>query len=230
MKVLYITNYDTMYGANKALYEMMCILKTDYDIEPYLLVPGAGGGVIGGKCSEKRIPILTYDFRISAIDENTKWKPVRKFTRRVMRYFDFVRIWNDLKKNNAKFDIIHSNSSVFDIGYFLSRKMHVFHVWHIREFAKEGCGLELVLDKYSLQKKFQRSQAVITISKAMEDVYRRNYSDIPIKHIYDGVELCEKYSKKYMYDDVLKFCIVGTVNKKKNVLKCISHINSLRLR
>lgn len=216
-----------MYGANKALYEMMCILKEEYGIEPYLLVPGLGGGIIGGKCSEIGIPVLAYDFRISAIDENTKYKSLRKFTRRVMRYYDFGRIWKELKNSNAQFDIIHSNSSVFDIGFFLSRKMHSFHVWHIREFAKEGCGLELVIGKNSLQRKYQKSHAIVTISKAMEAFYLNKYVNIPVRLIYDGVELCHEYKKNYMHEELLKFCIVGTVNKKKNVLDVLKACKKL---
>ena len=227
MRVLYITNYDTMYGANKALYEMMCILKEEYHVEPYLLVPGMGGGIIGGMSLEKGIPVLTYDFRISAVDEDIKWKPLRKFTRRVMRYYDFYHIWKDIRKKDVKFDIIHSNSSVFDIGFFLSQKLHSAHIWHIREFAKEGCGLEIVMGKHSLQRKYRKSQAVVTISKAMEEFYRKKYKHIPIRHIYDGVELSHSYHKKYLYDNVLNFCIVGTINRKKNVLDILKACSKL---
>lgn len=35
---------------------------------------------------------------------------------------------------NKNISIVHSNSSVIDFGYYLSKVIHAQHVWHIREF------------------------------------------------------------------------------------------------
>ena len=221
MKVLYITNYDTMYGANKSLFTMMTLLQKEYGVEPYLLVPGIGGGVIGGLCTQYNIPLFTYDFRISAIDENTKFKNLRKCTRRCMRYVDFYRILRWINKQGVKFDLVHSNSSIFDIGYFLSRRWKIPHVWHIREFAKKGCALELVLNSKSICRKYRKSSAVIAISKSIYEYIAHINKAIPLKLIYNGIDIPKKYEKKYVEKEKVNFCVVGSLNSRKNVLEVI---------
>lgn len=221
MKVLYITNYDTMYGANKSLFTMMSLLQEKYNVEPYLLVPGRNGGVIGGLCTKRNISLFTYDFRISAIDEKTKYKPIRKFTRRCMRYVDFYRVYKCISTQNVKFDLVHSNSSIFDIGYFLSKKWKVPHVWHIREFARKDYALEPVLDSKSICRKYQNSSAVISISKSIYAYVKHLDINIPLKLIYNGVDIPDRYDKHYFENDVINFCIVGSLNPRKNVLDVI---------
>ena len=220
MKVLYITNYADMYGANRALLTMMSLLQGEYDIEPYLLISGNLGDM-GAGCEKEGIPCLGYDFRISAIDENTKWKPVRRVTRRIMRYVDFYKIYRKIKMEGLHFDLVHSNSSVFDIGLFLAKKWKVPHVWHVREFAKEGCGLEIVYGKNAMKRKYAASSMMIAISDAIAESIRHLGSKIRVRKIYDGIVLPQPYNKEFIQDGILKFCIVGGLSEKKNQLDVI---------
>lgn len=219
MKILYITNYDTMYGANTSLFWMMISLKQDYGVEPYLLVPG--GGKIGQLCQKAAIPCLCYDFRISALPENTKWIGFRKLTRRFMRYTDFYRIWKTINSQDIHFDLIHSNSSIFDIGVFLAKRWKIPHVWHIREFAKEDYGLVSVLNKRTIRNQYMNSDAVIAISDAIQERIFSYSNLIPVRKIYNGIHLVEKYEKKYAKDDVINFCIIGSICRRKNQLDTV---------
>lgn len=226
MKVLYITNYGDMYGANKSLLTMMSLLKREYDIEPCLLISGNLGDM-GAGCEEEGISCLGYDFRISAINENTKWKPIRRMTRRIVRYVDFYKIYYRIKKEGLLFDLVHSNSSVFDIGLFLAKKWKVPHVWHIREFAKEGCGLEIVYGSKVMRRKYAASAIVIAISDAIADYIRHMDSKIKMRKIYNGITLPSPYHKEFMQDGILKFCIVGGLTSKKNQLDVIKACEKL---
>ena len=42
MKILFLTHYDNMYGANRALFHLMKGLKQDYGAEPILVIPAEG--------------------------------------------------------------------------------------------------------------------------------------------------------------------------------------------
>lgn len=226
MKVLYITNYGTMYGANKSLYNMICLLKKDYGVEPYVLA--SGGGPIIDLCEKSDIKCFCDDFRISAIDENTKHKSIRKMTRRIMRYKEFMNFVKKIEKLGIQFDIIHSNSSIFDIGLFLSQYWRVPHVWHIREFAKEDYGLESIFTKKEILKKYRLSDAVIAISDAIKNRIISYGEGIRTYRIYNGIHVCEEYEKKYCDDGIVKFCIVGSIKEKKGQLDCVKACNLLK--
>lgn len=229
MKVLYITNYDTMYGANKSLFTMMTLLQEKYGVEPYLLVPGVEGGVIGRLCSKHNIPLFTYDFRISAIDEKTKFKTIRKCTRRCMRYVDFYKILHRINQLGIDFKLVHSNSSIFDIGYFLSRRWGIPHVWHIREFAKKDYDLEMVSSSWSIRKKYIKSDAIIAISGSIYEYITQIDKKIPLKLIYNGINIPKEYCKVYSVDGLVNFCIVGSINRRKNVIDIIMACHKLYL-
>lgn len=226
MKVLYITNYGTMYGANKSLYNMICLLKKDYGVEPYVLA--SGGGPIIDLCEKSDIKCFCDDFRISAIDENTKHKSIRKMTRRIMRYKEFMNFAKKIEKLGIQFDIIHSNSSIFDIGLFLSQYWRVPHVWHIREFAKEDYGLESIFTQKEILKKYRLSDAVIAISDAIKNRIISYGEGIRTYRIYNGIHVCEEYEKKYCDDGIVKFCIVGSIKEQKGQLDCVKACNLLK--
>lgn len=220
MKVLYITNYADMYGANISLFVMMSALKKEYHIEPYLLISGKGGD-IGALCKEEGIPFFEYDFRISAVDENIRHKRLRKMTRFFMRYKEFVQIERRFRKQGFTFDLVHSNSSVFDIGLFFAKKWKIPHIWHIREFAKEGCGLEIVYSDRVMRRKYAASDLVITISDEMTAWIQQMDQRIKVQKIYNGVRMPDVYEKKFCKDGVLRFCMVGGITVKKNHLDVI---------
>ncbi|MCM1182296.1 MAG: glycosyltransferase family 4 protein [Roseburia sp.] len=227
MKVLFITNFGLMYGANQSLFYMMKYLKKSHNVEPYLLVPGGGG--IEAHCKEENINCICADFRISYIDGDTKWLPIRKQTRKIMRFTDYIRIYKEINMAGIKFDLIHSNSSVFDIGYFLARWWHIPHVWHIREFAMEDYNLHNVISKTSELRQYQKSNAIIAISESIRQYVKNKGKGIPLYRIYNGIEITEEYDKQYCKKGIVKFCIVGALNKKKNhpdvVKACLELLN-----
>lgn len=225
MKILYITNYDSMYGANQSLFNMMKLLKNMYNVEPYLLVPG--GGMISGLCEKENIECFRYDFRISYLDENTPYLEFRRFTRRVMRIVDYVKIYKQIRKSGIKFNIIHSNSSVFDIGYYLAKWLKVPHVWHIREFAHSHYGLINSLSKKIEKIEYKNSSTVIAISDAIYEYIKKENTDAKIQRVYNGVNIPEAYEKEYCKNNVINFCIIGSMTYKKNQIDVIKACDML---
>lgn len=225
MKVLYITNYGTMYGANRSLYNMICLLKKEYDVEPYVLA--SGGGPIIDLCEKEGIQCFSDDFRISVVDETIKHKSIRKMTRRIMRYKEFIGFAKKIETLGIKFDIIHSNSSIFDIGLFLARRWNVPHVWHIREFAKEHYGLESIFTKSEILHKYRKSDAVVAVSDAIKNRVNSYGEDIQTYRIYNGIDICQNYKKEYS-NDLTNFCIVGAIQEKKGQLDCVKACNLLK--
>ena len=74
-------------------------------------------------------------------------------------------VCNELKERNIQ--IVHSNGSVFTIGYSLAKKIRAKHVWHIREFQNIDFGLAPFFGWNNLKKKIYNSDAVIAITQAI---------------------------------------------------------------
>ena len=82
-------------------------------------------------------------------------------------------------------DIIHSNTSVIDIGAQAAALAGCRHVWHFREY---GYGLEYMYGRdKSMTYAYQNSDMIIYISNALYEFYKP-YADIhKTRVIYDGI-------------------------------------------
>lgn len=225
MNILYITNYESMYGANKSLLDLLIRIK-EKGVNPYVLISGVpGGGDMGDACRKSDIPVISTQFRLSYLEGNTRFYRFRRTTRRIMRFIDYLRVYKEIRSLGISFDLIHSNSSVFDIGYYLSRWFEIPHVWHIREFAGTDYDLHFVASERLKAKQYDNS-FVITISDAIArlvvDKDRNN-----IVRIYDGIDIPKPYEKSYMVDGVLNICILGACRKSKNQLDAIKTCQKL---
>ena len=76
------------------------------------------------------------------------------------------------KKENI--DIIHSNNSVLDIGFFLSKIVGKPHLWHLRELMDLDFGWKPLLGWHYLFKCLKFSDATLSITSAVKDHYRLN--------------------------------------------------------
>lgn len=219
MKVLYITNYDTMGGANHCLCEMSLYMQRYHNVEPYILVPS--GGTIEAKLKPYGIKFIFHTFRISAVDENIKYKPFRKLTRKIMRYKEFYAVLDMIDRQGLTFDLVHTNTSITDIGLFLAKKWGVPHVWHFREILKDGYPLEYVWGKREFTQKLLQSSQIITISEALAKRIEGYSLKINNIQIYDGVEIRPPYVKKYCEGGIVHFCMVGMIYGQKNQMDAV---------
>ena len=130
-----------------------------------------------------------------------------------MQWLSVIRISNYIRKNNYK--IIHSNSSVIDIGAQVAEKTGCKHVWHFREFGELDYKLHFMMGRdNALSYINKNSDHVIFISKALETLYSK-ISNKTI--IYNGVR------DDVFYDDVKSgdcsgfgFLISGNLSDGKN--------------
>lgn len=105
--------------------------------------------------------------------------------------------------HNAKLhiDLVHSNSSITSIGYFIAKREKVNHIWHIREFMDSDYGLEPFMGWDILRNRMRKSQKVIAISKAVYFHWRLNETCNSVI-LWNAVRsyksaICEKTKRKY---------------------------------
>lgn len=107
-------------------------------------------------------------------------------------------------------DIIHTNTSVINIGYILSRKYNIPHVWHIREYGDKDFDFNSYPSKALLRHRLSYHSHAIAITNDLARYYKLEKSG---KVIYNGIQ-----SKDDVYFDSCKrktFLFVGRVTKSK---------------
>jgi len=126
------------------------------------------------------------------------------------------RISRIIRKEKA--DIVHSNSSVIDVGCRAAMRCSVPHVWHFREFGDLDYRLTFIKGREkSLDFIRKAKSSNIFISKSL----REYYSDLPDEGmlncvIYDGVSKeYLNYSEGKWKKDRIFFLISGNFQRNK---------------
>lgn len=228
MKVLFISHYTNMYGANRSLYELIIKLKEEYNIQPIVLTPNKG--VFNEELDKIGVENFCEKFLFWYSYKENKLKVfLKKLRVYILNKICVLKINNFIKNKNINIDIIHTNSSVINIGAELAKKMNIPHIWHIREFGEEDYNLYcfLPIDK-QIRYMEKRSDKLIFISKILEDKYKSYIKDInKSKVIYNGVDIKEYYySKKNNHNK--KIIISGKISENKNQLEVIKAINYIK--
>ena len=224
MKILFITHYDNMYGANMALYKLIKGLRLEGGHEVMLVIPARGQMTealeeIGVKC---------------IISSVTQWQAVyaggfRFFIKKLIRRRKIRRELNYLYGllRNEHIDLIHSNSSVIGTGAMLSKRLKCRHVWHIREFSKEHFGMRYFYGMNYVKGLYESASALITISDSLCNNYKAKYNGANILRVYDGVDGEDSWTNGMLADGKIHFGIVGYLFDKKHQMDVIEASSKL---
>lgn len=89
-----------------------------------------------------------------------------------------------------KVDLIHTNSSVCNVGAIAALMSGKPHIWHLRELLEEHFECEFI-DGSLKRKLFENTEAFVAISNCVKSIYERRYRIKPVC-IYNGLDT-EKY-------------------------------------
>lgn len=221
MKVLYVLSKDDKFGAPRALMELVESLKANHKIEPVILTPFKNK--INEQCD--KLGIENYH-----IPYGTAMKIKGKFASNILRwvlykYGDIVSVIR-IKKliDFNKIDIIHTNNSVIDFGYKLSKRYNKKHIFHIREFA------DLDFNYYPFKKNYN-DYLNDSYNIAISNVIKSHWSKKGIKNlnlVYDGIDL-ETIKDKTTYGNnkKLKFIFIGSLCESKGQMNFIEAVSNL---
>ena len=139
MKVLFVTHYSELYGANRSLLGLIENLK-NRGVNISVLLPREGP--LLDKLNSLDIKVYIINFHYWVI--NKKLFTSNSILSRI-KYIYFIlkitfhdhvqisRIKKEIEGDNP--DVIYSNSSVINFGLKLSKRVNKPHVWHLREFG-----------------------------------------------------------------------------------------------
>lgn len=231
MNILFLENSASLNaGAFHSLISLINNLKK-YGVNSFVAIPDTtNGGKILEENNINYIPLKIM--RYSWYMPNNA-----SITERIKAPFKYWYVKNNYrvlleyaKKN--KIDIVHENTSVCFAGYFVAKKMQIPHIWHIREFLLEDFGTRFWFPNktYSMMNK---SSAVICISEAIAEKYKKLIDNNKIHIIYNGIDIDQFYNKSHQIhlNNSSKILCVGRIcddKGQKDVIQAVSLLNNKR--
>ncbi len=162
-RILYILNEAEELGGTSLSLENLLHSLGD-KIDPLLLLRAKGP--VLEHFQAQGYECLVVPFRFNYITGSGWFRnltlPLRAMKNRSIRRKAVNTVCKLLKDRGV--DLVHTNSSVLDLGPLIARKLHVPHVWHIREFIDLGLGIQPIGGYAQWKKQVSSSDAVITIS------------------------------------------------------------------
>lgn len=183
MKILYIA-LGGKGGSDKALIDILSILTRDYDIEPLVI---CGRKDVISELERIGVKSLLYDFEWALCPPIMTLKDIFLYLpRRLKGYLQRKRDVNNIVKILGEFrpNIIHTNTGVINLGYYLSKKLKVPNVWHIREYQNLDHDMHYIGGMKNFRRELRLNKFNIGITK---DLYRYFRMESPSVQIYDGV-------------------------------------------
>ena len=196
-RILYLTHYDNMYGANRALLDLVLGVKASGEYEPVVVIPAEGD--------------FTDILRSNGIEYFicgiTQWQAVYRepvsFALKKRKRLAAIARETDILYERFKdvgIDIIHSNSSVIGTGALLAERLGCAHIWHIREFAREHYGMRYFYPGDRVSKLYGKAKCLIAISDAVSDNCKKKYPHAKVIRVYDGVAADRKVPEEEISD------------------------------
>ncbi|MBR6155798.1 MAG: glycosyltransferase, partial [Lachnospiraceae bacterium] len=188
MKILFISHYDNMYGANRALLSLILGMQESGAHQPFVTLPAEGE--FTEALRKAGVPYYICDItQWQAIYKEPVSFMIKKQKRKKQIAAELELLYAHYR--NVGIDVIHSNSSVIGTGAMLAEKLGCMHVWHIREFAQEHYGMEYFYPEEQVRKYYEQATCLVTISDALKEYMRAKYPSARVLRIYDGVEAAE---------------------------------------
>ncbi len=179
MRVAYFTHYAHLFGANRALLELMVGLRDRHGVEPHVFLPSEGPFV--NALEAHGIPFSVVPFGM--------WMHRRRYMGGVHhRLIQLVREDRAARKRLKEIEegvpgladrcrklgieLVHSNSATTISGLLVAQALQVPHVWHVRELFREHYGYTPDGGERRWRRSVRSSDAVIAISDAVAATLR----------------------------------------------------------
>lgn len=224
MKILFVTHYSALYGANLSMLGLIEDLRKRYNCEITVMIP------ISGELTEKLAElgikyIVTPFFQWEQPNINNLANKIKNTVKKLINHLFF---YNACKVVPKDFDIVHSNSSVIHIGDFLAKKLNVPHVWHLREYGKADYGLDYIYSLKYVRKCYERSATCIAISNDILSYYQKFFPSCIFSKIYNGIKPVDRIERTTVSDQhCVKFCCVGLICEGKRQIDILYAVKKL---
>lgn len=236
MNILFISHDgDAKGGAGLALLDLIDSFKEYKDIHPVVLIPNKQYG-LAEELEKRNIPYILHRYYWWAfIDRKNNIKNIynyfKLFCLQIKMFLGMPKLIKKINKYNI--DLIHTNSSVINIGGMIKCFHKKPHVWHVREFGEEHHNFKFIFGTSKTRKIMEyMSDTIITISEALNTKYLKYISKSKLKRIYDGVSIDKYDNPKSINNKNEEFSILltGALQKGKGQMEAIEAVNNIILK
>ncbi|WP_349405594.1 glycosyltransferase family 4 protein [Clostridium perfringens] len=220
MKILFVSHDGKIKGgAGLALIELIDSMIKLYNIEPIVLVPKNGEEIIE-YLENKGIEYIINDNYWWCIGKNKNIiKQSYHYIKLILKQFKMLLGLRNLNKKikEKNIDLIHTNSSVVNIGALLNYFYGIPHIWHVREFGEEHHNLVFIFGEKKTREFMARtSDYIVVISEALKRKYIKYVNKEKVIRIYDGLpKKYFNYNEKKTDMSVFNIISVGAIQKGK---------------
>lgn len=226
MKVLYITHVRDLSGANSSLLQLITELRDNYGVEPFVVYPNRssnGRKDLKDVLEERGIEGAACGRMVCFQREHTSF--IYKIYFILSEAINIIQILFACR--GIKFDLVHTNTSILDLGLYIAKIKKIPHIWHLREVASLSFGFKSIFgDKYS-KWLYNQSDRVIAISQSVREEFAQFTNKDITNVIYNGVKPTRLFKEPEYNQNITNICIVGRVEDNKNQLEAVKAISIL---
>lgn len=211
MRILFISNYSQLYGANRSMLTIIEYLKSKGN-EVALILPKEGE-----MCKELKSKGIEY-IVIKCFTQLYYYKPLFKYlSLPLLALYSYLKL-PKLKKYAERFrpDLIYSNTSAETLGIKIARSLGIKHISHIREFMDLDHGAKFIFGSRAKMKYINQSDGVIYVS---ESVSKHVNMNIPLQDwqevIYNGIQTIDWEYKEKDFSEQINLGVVGILDPEK---------------
>lgn len=225
MKILYVSHYSTLGGANIELVAL-CVEMRNRGNEVIISVPAEGPAC--DYFRKKNIQYIVVPYKRWIYDIKSSFK--RKIVILIKTYLNnlkYGQILSNYIKDNS-INIVHTNDALTVVGSYAAYAANIPHIWHLRELLDDDYQIDFLYSRKYVSKWFSRSKTIVAISKTVLEKYRYLFSKNNFQIISDGIEI-SNYETIELYKRSNNECFSilytgGTFDKKGfNDVLCIAN-------
>lgn len=227
MRILFFSHYGSLYGANRSLLALLIQLKKkNIDLHVIARVTGSFVDQLDKHC----IPYTVIYFQDS-VHCSKKKQDKSPFNKKnnVLKLLRNIKIFPRIYRVVQTFhpDVIHSNSSVINIGFWTSSLFRIPHVWHVREFMDLDYNLIPDFGFAIFNRQLNHSESVIYVSESLAEHF--NHAGKRAEVIYNGVlSNGETTIVKKKGTKTFRLGIIGLINKNKGHFEVVDALAGIR--
>ena len=214
---------DLQTGSGKCALELIQLIKSKSEFDPIVVTQYRNN--LNTECSKMTIENYSMHYaRTCSRGMGVLGWLTAFFCRPFLNFISYRKLKKKINFNTIS--LIHSNTSAVDFGAYLYRKLHIPHIWHIREFIVFNHILSPIV--YNLPRYIvQNSSYIITVSNLLKQFIQNKTHCSNIITIYDGVRnsLPHNYFRPTNKSNKLRIICIGNLTPLKGqdiLLKAIS--------
>lgn len=224
MNILFVIHTDGLAGANRSLLQSIHgIIETYQSVRIYCIVP-LEHDEIGDALDRLGCVVIPECFS----NCTTVLYGVREAFRYYISLLNYRKIFKDIE--GFDIDIVHTNTSVCDLGAYLAKRMGVPHIWHVRE-RMDYYQMSLIRPFHYRRQIESANTTVVCISNYIESYVRSRFKRIGSIVVYDPID--DTKLKEHSADinvvtqgeDFTNIIIAGILVKNKGIEDAINALN-----